>query len=107
MGALVLMQLISLMNMQQNLLEMRSHRGMNRDCNLNPFSRAALLQAAPQGAKDFLYLHRGERPDRQHHRLVWEQLQEGLPSPAEGGVVSRTHHQMPTLTPTRYLQQEE
>lgn len=39
------------------------------------------LQAAPQGAKDFLYLHRRERPDGQLY-------QQGLSGPAEGGAVS-------------------
>ncbi|RCU34947.1 hypothetical protein DVA81_18480, partial [Acinetobacter baumannii] len=39
-----------------------------------------------------------QTPKGQHHDLVWEQHREGPRGPAEGGAVSRRHHQMCTLS---------
>ncbi len=58
-------------------------RGMWKVC-----PRLKGLHIVPQGAKYFLYLHHKEHPDKQHHCLVWKPHQEGLPGPAEGGIVS-------------------
>ncbi len=44
----------------------------------------------PSNAEEFLLLHHRERPDGEHHCLVWKQHQTGPQGPAKSGLTEHT-----------------